>query len=150
MTTPHHIRKAAKDMGIAYSEAVNARCRFLADRIADFLDYGDPVSVALAWKDIDEVVALKKTLARKIIPINDRITDEMIEAARQVPVDSLVEFSHGKARCFNHEDNNPSAFHATRTNTVGCPVCCKHWDSIGVLMTRDGYTFQDAVRRLQC
>lgn len=150
MTNPHHIRSAAKEFDIPYSKAVRIRCRFLADRIADFLDYGDPVSVALAWEDIDEMISLKKTLMRKPVPTADRITDEMIEAARQVPVSSLVEFKHGKARCFNHDDGNPSAFHATRTNTVGCPVCCKHWDSIGVLMTRDGYTFQDAVRRLQC
>jgi hypothetical protein len=77
------------------------------------------------------------------------ITDEMIQAARDYPIHHLIDFNRGKAIAFCHEDRNPSMYHQTRLNRACCPVCDKSFDSIEVLIKRDGMTFKSAVNSLQ-
>lgn len=77
-----------------------------------------------------------------------RITDAMIEHAREYPVDKVIEFNRGKAACFNHEDKHPSLTHNKKHNRAHCFVCGKGWDAIAVLQDRDGLSFPEAVRRL--
>lgn len=83
-------------------------------------------------------------------PPANEITEEMVQDAKQVPVTSLVDFTRGVTKCLNpeHEDKNPSAYYASRTNKLICPVCNKTWDAIDVKMTTDNLTFLEAVRRL--
>jgi len=83
-----------------------------------------------------------------VVTRSDEVTPQMIEQARHVPVDTLIEFIHGKCHCFNHDDKKPSMFNGTRENRAVCPVCADSWDSIGLTMKIDGLSFHDAVRKL--
>lgn len=158
----YHGVKIAEKLGVDMSFACNARRRYLMQEIqlleleiAFYRDYeGDLDSKYLSslwWNELElkRLAALKELKSIKTITVKtDSITDEMIEAARNYPVDRLIEFKRGKAKCLEHQDNNPSMFYGTRTNQAVCPVCCKSWDSIGVLMVRDGMTFVEAVKQL--
>jgi hypothetical protein len=102
-----------------------------------------------------DIYRYQKELKRMTTAINPvqtpkpgAITDEMIERAREYPVENLVEFVRGKAKAWCHDDRNPSMFHGTRNNIVVCPVCDKKFGPIDVLVTRDGMTFRDAVLTL--
>lgn len=113
---------------------------------------GDSAWIALRWLEEDgrKLVAAQQAITNLEI-VKDRdngITDEMIARAKETPIDSVVEFTRGKTRAWCHDDNNPSMYHGTRTNTAVCPVCDKKFDPIAVLMTRDGMNFPDAVRSL--
>ena len=153
----------AKDMEIPRQYAVMCRQRYITARQEEI----DNLLMLLAtWHGLDDVNAalvdpeVCALLIEKCRLIEEAhymktkmnripaITDDMVEQARQVPIDQVIEFHHGKAKAFCHDDNNPSLFHATRTNRAICPVCDRGFDTIGVLMHRDGMTFIDAVRSL--
>lgn len=66
------------------------------------------------------------------------ITPEMIERARQFPIENLIEFDRQhKAVAFCHADNRATCF-----------PCNKSFNPIDVLTLRDGMSFRDAVRQL--
>lgn len=152
----------ARVCNLELSFAVNARRRFLMEEL-------ERVELEMAWYEdyegaVDsEYFALRQYsfLAEERAKINlelhrmksatkakEGITEDDIEAARSVDVATLIDFTRGKAIAFCHEDKNPSMFHATRTNTAQCPVCDKKFDSIGILMERDGMGFIEAVKQL--
>ena len=76
------------------------------------------------------------------------ITDDMIEAAIQYPIEKLLEFNHGKAFAFCHDDSNPSLLLYSLKNKCRCHVCGKSFDPINVLVEKEGFSFKDAVRYL--
>jgi hypothetical protein len=89
------------------------------------------------------------TAREPVIKRSNEVTPQMIEQARQVPVDTLIEFTHGKCHCPFHDDKIPSMFHGTRENRAVCPSGCNDsWDSIGLTQKLDGLSFHDAVRKL--
>lgn len=76
------------------------------------------------------------------------ITEEMIERARQYPLEKLIEINRQKfTKCFKHDDKTPSAY--CKNNFIHCFVCQKTWDTIAVLVERDGIGFREAVLKLQ-
>lgn len=76
------------------------------------------------------------------------VTPEMIERAKQHPIENLIEVNRqGFTKCFGHSDKKPSAY--CKKNFMFCFVCNKSWDTIAVLMERDSLTFKDAVNKLQ-
>jgi hypothetical protein len=158
--------KVAEEMELHKGFAIQAKKRFITRQLL-FID--DDVDYYFGWVDgvfdINEVFALhsldrlcrEKSKLKKeyerimqiLKPTTGDITEAMIESARAYPVEKLIEFNHGKATAFCHEDKNPSMFHATRTNTAACPVCDRHYNSIDVLLQRDGMSFVAAVKQLQ-
>lgn len=82
---------------------------------------------------------------------NDGVTPEMIEQARKFPMELVIEFIRGKVRCISpdHDDKHPSAYYASRTNRLICPVCDKSWDTIAVYQHIHEVDFPAAVRRLR-
>jgi len=142
--------------------AVNARRRFLTDELelldlesAFCRDYEGDVDNEYfflrqhSFLEEKRAKVMQELRAIKNMTIHTPgITDEMIESARQYPVDQLVEFIKGKATAFCHNDRKPSMYHATRLNRCNCPVCGKSFDPIGVLVERDGVSFKDAVKQL--
>lgn len=150
--------RAAKLHGILPVAALRVRARFLKENCQAWADYvnRNPESlstlVALEWLEDDAraLVEIQDAIANleKIKDATNGITPEMISRARDYPVDSLVDFKRGKTAAWCHEDRNPSMYHGTRTNTAVCPVCDKKFDSIGILMERDGLSFIDAVNNL--
>ena len=100
-------------------------------------------SIAAKMKQITK---LERSRAKK--PTEGMITDSDIEVARHYPVEKLIEFKHGKATAFCHDDRSPSLFHGTRFNIAVCPVCAMKFGAIDILIQRDGYSFKDAVKHL--
>lgn len=162
------IIKAADEMGVNRTTAINSRLSYLRSELGSKVDvYVDMVVSVLdepeqdfalydrkltaMFADIDKAKREMNNLKRRTRnkPAANEITDDMIERARLYPVELLVEFKRGKARAWCHDDRNPSAFHGTRTNTVQCPVCARGFGPIDVLMDRDGCSFAEAVRQLQ-
>lgn len=149
---PHRVKEKADEFGISVESAIRMRTRYLVDIAGQWDSYiagatNELPAITLSAA-IEEIIKLRAYEVRYLRPSKSAITDEMIEAAREVPIETLVEFKRGKTQCWLHDDNNPSMFHGTRTNSAVCPVCDKKLGPIDVLMTRDGYTFIDAVKQL--
>ena len=142
-------------MQVMPEAALVMRIRYLTESVDVYLDCDNDSGVGLwyALQTMGEVTGLERYLKdykviRAVADANT-VTEDMIERARNHPVESLIEFIRGKARCFNHDDNNPSMFYGNKTKRAVCPVCNKTWDAISVLQDRDGVSFKDAVMRLQ-
>lgn len=154
--TVHQLRKQAEKENMPFDLAIKIRMKMLHELMIEWDEYIESTDAleipALEWNQIiDELIAMREALKHiNDIPTGNLVTQEMIEQAREVPITDVVEFIHGKVKCFNHEDDHPSAFHGTRTNTMQCPVCATGWGPIDVLMKRDGMEFSSAVRSLIC
>ena len=156
--------EAAKAMGIPRQDAVNARLRFVVGRM-DEIDAkllalepwfkGGGVNAAFVEPEVCDLLIEKCRLylehgyTKTRMTKRPAITDDMIDKAREYPVTQLVEFRHGKALAWCHQDSRPSLCHMTRINKAWCPVCNRYFSAIDVVMTRDGLSFLDAVRSLQ-
>lgn len=78
---------------------------------------------------------------------NNAITDEMIERAREYPLESILEIGQNRrAKCCFHqgEDFNMDI----RKNFAHCYVCGESGDVIKVYMALNGVGFKEAVIRL--
>lgn len=155
--TPAQIVRVAILIDADPVEALRSRYRFLKEHVeaykSAYIITGKIDPYFWWWvESAAEMIAVasyaKRFKVRPVVP-SSGITDEMIESARSVPINQIVEFIRGTATAFCHDDRHPSAYYGDRTNTLVCPVCNKHFDSIGVLMHRDGMSFPDAVRFLQ-
>jgi len=145
---------AAVKMGINPKAAASMRIRFLKQQLEPLLrGYSQkPHPILLHWiADTFEEIAwcMKKANRRVNTSQKNGIDDGMIEVARNADVRSVVDFKRGKAVAWCHEDKNPSLYYANRINRAICPVCDKKFSALDVLISRDGYSFIDAVRSLQ-
>lgn len=75
------------------------------------------------------------------------ITDEMIEQAREYPIEQLLEVKRNMALCINHSERKPSM--NCKNNFAYCHSCGWSGDTISVFMKIHGCNFMDAVRALQ-
>lgn len=95
-----------------------------------------------------------KTLEREVNFIvkdsretNGKITSEMIERAKEFPIENLIEVNRGKvALCPFHDDHNPSM--SIKNNRFYCFGCSQKGDVIEFVMRRDGFSFREAVKFL--
>jgi hypothetical protein len=76
----------------------------------------------------------------------DDVTPEMIEQARQYPIESLIEAKRHMAICSFHDDHQPSM--GIKNNRFHCFACGAKGDVIEFVMKRDGLSFKDAVKFL--
>lgn len=77
----------------------------------------------------------------------EEITPDMVERAREYPIDRLVEVdTRGFARCVNHDEKSASMF--TRKNFAHCFGCNYHADVIDLYRKITGAGFQEAVKFL--
>ena len=152
----HHIRERANEFSISLGAALDMRQRFLeAERLLWLLyleEAAEPIG-SLPYGSLSRIEAELDAIAGARAPfvstIPDKVTNEMIARAKEYPIDQLIEFIHGKAHCFAHDDKVASMFHGTKTNQAVCPSGCgKSFNAIDVLMLRDSYSFLDAVRKL--
>ena len=75
------------------------------------------------------------------------ITPEMIEQARQYPLESLIEVTRGMALCPFHGDHHPSM--GIKHNRAYCFACGWKGDSIAVYQKLHHTSFIEAVKALQ-
>lgn len=146
---PYQIKVKAEEFGIGYRSALLMRQRYLKQQ----LDQG--IVWMLEEEDMPDVMpgeCLKKLMAvNKAIPPKESanaVTDEMIARAREVRVDTLIEFVRGKALAWCHDDNHPSLTFMTKIGNAWCPACHKYFDAITVQQHLTGQSFHDAVRTL--
>jgi len=99
---------------------------------------------------------LKKTLhedAVKFAPLQTgigKINDEMIARAKDVPIDSLLEFNRSNKRlCEWHSDTDASLSYHTKGNFVKCFSCDAFADSIKVYQKINNCDFKTAVIQMQ-
>lgn len=78
--------------------------------------------------------------------LNQRITPDMIQQARDYPIENFIEVKRGMSLCPFHEDHNPSM--SIRNNFYHCFACGAKGDVIEFTMKRDGMAFKDAVKLL--
>lgn len=144
--------RMAKEMDKNRLAAARIRIRYLREWIDDCLQDGSDIALHWAERSIAEIEYLLQWGNVEIVQAKTRddITDHDIEAARNYPIDQLISFDRaGKAIAFCHEDRNPSLSWLKKWNKAKCWPCDKTFDSIAVLMERDGYSFVDAVKQLR-
>ena len=163
----HTNLKIAEEWGIDKAYALECRKRYLTQRLWEITEEIDS-AIAEIWEsewDValfifsmrgleSEKAAIKKELAviNKIpLKIEGDVDDAMIERARSTPIETVIEFKRGMARCLSpkHEDKNPSMYHGRRTNHAICGGCGEKFDSIAAYMAIWGTDFITAVKRLQ-
>lgn len=133
------------------------RIFLLADRIDEAVTAGNIVAVALFKERLDEE-KVKLTSLRRLLdkegPVKKEpengITDEMIQRAKDSPIEELLpeELKRGRCRCPVHGGKNPMSFEV-KNNRGRCHSC--HWegDTIQLLIDTRSMSFVQAVRYLQ-
>ena len=77
------------------------------------------------------------------------VTERDIEAAKGIPIDTLLEFNRaGFARCIAHDEKTASMKYYRNVNRVNCFGCNFNEDAIGVIMKMRNAPFTEAVRFL--
>lgn len=156
--TVSEIKRHAKAHDIHWKDAVQLRVAYLTaemriscQRIDAYLDSDDPVAIWMASYEQDALIRKARKVRKLSIALSEQqtgITDQQIEQARSVPIEQVIPFQNGVARCFAHQDKRPSLSHWKKANKASCFVCNRHWNPIDVLVERDGMTFAAAVRSL--
>lgn len=146
--------RIANFMGVDREVAANFRIRYLTEAIEELnkrrsIDLNE-ISRLYLHRRIKEVTKEINYLNKNKVSVSpDSITEESIERAKQVPIESLISFINNKAKAFCHEDKVPSLSKHPKYNYCRCFTCNRNFDSIAILMERDGYSFVDAVKELQ-
>ncbi len=146
--------KRAKEFNIPIKEAIKQRLEYLYKRLGELNeDYNlldNIVSVVFVdrqrKKIKEEIVYLKQY--KEVEYTDNRITDDMIRQAKNVPIESIIEFRNNKAVAFCHEDKNPSLSKNPRNNTARCFVCNETFNTIDAYMGLYNVSFKEAVRAL--
>lgn len=78
------------------------------------------------------------------------VTDQQIEFAKQVPIDSMIKFDRAgfATSIWNEADKTPSMKYYPKTNTVKCYSTGEYGDSITIARHLFNLSFVDAVRKL--
>lgn len=141
--------RKAREMQKNKLASARIRMRFLDDEIELCLQDNSDIALLWAIEALEEKCQLIKHAYYEVAPkANNNITDEMIEQARNFPIEQLIEFHNGKAYAFCHEDKNPSLSLWKKNNNCRCFVCGQSFSPIDIKMKRDFMPFKDAVRYL--
>ena len=98
---------------------------------------------------IAQYVKTLNMITRRNTPTTSgRVTDAMIEEARDYPLENLLEFKRGVVRCLWHDDTNASLSWDKKRNRVHCFACGKDANAIDIIMAQDGCGFIQAVKKL--
>lgn len=71
-----------------------------------------------------------------------------VTGAKKFPIDQLIEFRGGMAKCIFHGERTASMKYNRGTNTVYCFSCNQKWDAIDVYMKINAVQFGEAIKRL--
>jgi hypothetical protein len=153
---PSQIKENAENFDVPFADALKMRVRYLQGLLSQWCSYIDEqineIPESDVMKIIGELVAIKNYQDRlkSGTPITNKITDEMIQAAKSYPIDQMFDFSRSqRIPCPFHNSKANDLSHHTKSNTVHCfGACSKTWNPIGVAMERDGLTFIEAVKLL--
>ncbi len=97
-----------------------------------------------------EIDSLHGVLFKPARAKHDRVTPEMVERAKEYPIEHLVEVGRGgMARCISGEHEDRHASMQATGHFVYCHACGFHADAIGVYQKIHGVGFREAVEGLQ-
>jgi hypothetical protein len=85
-------------------------------------------------------------LIRKMTARNSAVGD--IDKAKQYPIDQLIKFRGGFAKCIWHEEKTASMKYYEKTNSVHCFSCGKSGDAIDVCRQINNCSFKEAIKKL--
>ena len=100
------------------------------------------------WMEIslDRSRSIENKLLAKLDRINNPNND--LEKAKEYPMDEIIIFKHGYAKCLWHNDSYPSLHYYEKTNTAYCFSCGKSFDSIDAAQKVWGLSFHNAINKL--
>lgn len=151
---PYEIKKNAAAVEIGIKAAIRMRLQYLVSLAGEwdgYLDLKTNVVPALSVPEIlDEIDELRKYEKRCDQPERKgSITEEMIQAAKGTPIETVVSFDRcGKSLAFCHTDKSPSLTWHKKANRATCFPCGKSFNAVDVLINRDGLNFIEAVKQL--
>lgn len=147
------LRALYEQLWTAEAELMERYSRYQQSRNED-RPYGERAFIASYIPEIEKQI---EKLTRQIRAIlaeaqgrdrKDRITPEMIERAREYPIDTLLGVTRrGNILCISHEEKHPSM--GIKNNRARCFSCGYFGDSIDVYMKLNGAGFAETVRALQ-
>lgn len=150
---PSDLFKIADEMAISKQSAARMRIRYLLiiiDMWDSYIEGETNIMPPSTTVDaLNEIIAIKNHEGRSKKGISlKEITDEMIQTARDYPIDQVIEFNKGVAMAFCHSDKSPSLVLWKKGNAARCFPCGKTFNPIDVLIERDSLTFLEAVKQL--
>ncbi len=150
---PDQIKKAADEFEIPLKYALKMRVRYLQNLLERLNAYIDEQTDVMPESDvmavIGELITIRKYQDRvKSGVVLKGITDEMIQQARDYPIENVIEFQRGVAIAFCHEDKRPSLTWHKAKNRATCFPCGKSFSALDVAIERDGFSFIEAVKML--
>lgn len=129
----------------------------LNGRLSEAIEENNLVAVVLIKERLDEEKAKLRAYERlvaKEAPMFkrdvDTITDEMIQRAKEYPFEDLLPhpLKRGRCACPVHTGKNNQSF-SVKNNRGKCHSCGWFGDTIKYVMDTEGYSFPQAVMRLQ-
>ncbi|MFZ4859227.1 MAG: CHC2 zinc finger domain-containing protein [Desulfuromonadaceae bacterium] len=157
-----NLQRMSDNTGLPLSECRAGRIEYLTRHIQEraldavwLADDTGELSAHFAQQVLDEVLQMARELrhltrlAKGSTSHVGSITPELIEQSRLIPIEQLIEFDRqGKAVAWCHDDKVPSLTWHRSKNRATCFPCGKSFNSIDVLIQRDGMAFVDAVKTL--
>src|ERR1035437_1294011 len=83
-------------------------------------------------------------LIRKMTARNSAVGD--IDKAKQYPIDQLITFKHGFAKCLDHVDNHASMKYYEKENRCHCFSCMRNFDAIDIARKIWGLSFKETIK----
>lgn len=158
-----NLSRIADATGLTLDECRSYRADYLRQHIKElaedvewFEDNPSELSEIFGWGLFEQLVVESKELRHLTLILKgtyqarpNEITEEMIQHARDYPIEQIIEFDRfGKALAFCHADNHPSLTWHKARNRCTCFACGQSFNPIDVLTLRDGFSFRDAVKKL--
>lgn len=138
-------------------DALIDRLFVLNGRLDEAIEENNLVAVVLIKERLDEekrkLRAYERLVAKEGLMFKKEIgsiTDEMIARAKEFPFEELLPepLKHGRCKCPIHGGKNSQSF-SVKNNRGKCHSCGWYGDTIKYVMDTEGYSFPQAVRRLQ-
>jgi hypothetical protein len=158
-----NLSRIADETGLTLIECRNYRIEYLRQHIRELAedvtylaDDAGELSADFCQSIFQQLLVESKELRSLTIiskpnyrPRAGAITPQMIEDARDYPIEQIVQFDRqGKSLAWCHADNHPSLSWHRAGNRATCFPCGKIFNPIDVLTQRDGMSFPDAVKQL--
>lgn len=152
----------------------NKEIRFLGEsRYYDLKKYVEPRFVTLVERIMTERIYQAQVMTRKPNNENEKIWNEVglemsrekeerlirkmtarnsavgdVDKAKEYPIEELLEFKHGFARCIFHQEKTPSMKLYRERNRAHCFSCNKSFDAIDVYRQINNCSFKEAINYL--
>lgn len=123
--------------------------RSLMQKIFDEREYRDDMSKLESSLYRDECLQLSEEREFKLLGKMERESgNSNIEKARGYPIDEIIDFKHGFAKCLWHDEKSPSLHHIKKENLAHCFGCNETYDSIDAAQKVWGLSFTQALKKL--